>query len=300
MSQEKTQASSLKIEDITKVITAISGAIAGLAFLFYAFGYIIVNSYLLGFGIHEFDILKPNYLSAGVTFVLANSIAIFTPVGLALVLLKILEPKSYKAISLFTLLGSILAAFFSLLFASLVLNFLAGGLQSNQGINLLASWKQYSLYSFSIIIFTVILAPIAFLVVGSEESPKNIVKDSLSDKTTSMEFFRAISKSSIFFLLASFFLITGWSKDIYPQIGAEFGGGKPVTIQFVILDSKNESLFTDIGVKMSSNVSEQVKLIDENNSFITIVTSEGKAVRVTKSLIANIVFLPNHVNNVLP
>jgi len=37
--------------------------------LFYACGFVIVNAYLSSFGIREFDLAKPAYLSSGVVFI---------------------------------------------------------------------------------------------------------------------------------------------------------------------------------------------------------------------------------------
>lgn len=300
MSQENKLNSSLRIDDIMKAVTTISGAIAGLGFIFYALGFIVVNSYLSTFGIHEFDILKPSYLSAGVVFVFANTLIIAIPVGLGLILLKIVDPKSSRAAFAFPFFGTVFVVVFSFLFATVIINFLTAGLQSDQGINLFVSWKQYGLYSLSIFIFASMSALIAFMLVGLGETPGNIIKDTLSDKAMSLEFFRGVGRSSIFLLLAIFLLLTAWSHDIYPRIGAEFGGGKPATVQIVVLDSNNQSLFTAMGIDMNSNVSEKIRLIDENDNYVTVVTNKGNAIRITKSLLASIVFLNDGQNNVVP
>lgn len=298
---ENKSSTQLSISEISKTITTVSGSVAGLAFVFYSLGFIIVNSFLLTYGIREFVILKPIYLSAGVTFFLANSVALFLPIGLALLVIKTINPKSVYSIMAITLVTPLFTSLFSWVLASLILDFINSvDFHSTQMTILFREWNKYKLYLLGLFLVSTLMTPIAVSLAGQRGTFKDAIKDINANRFLSAESTRAISKFAMLIVLAFVILLTAWSQEVYPKISPAFGGGKPVVVQLVILDSKNESLFTNIGIKVNSNVTEQVKLIDESESTITIVTENGNAVKVTKSLIANIVFIIDSTNKVSP
>ncbi len=74
------------IEKVTKTITSITASLAGLSFVFYALGFVIVNSHLSSFGARKFDLLNPAYFSAGIVFIVVNSAAMAFPLWFTIML----------------------------------------------------------------------------------------------------------------------------------------------------------------------------------------------------------------------
>jgi len=58
----------------------------------------------------------------------------------------------------------------------------------------------------------------------------------------------------------------------------------------VLLEDKDETLLTSIGIQVNENVTEPVELIDYTDTAITILLANDNAVRLSRSL-ASILYL---------
>jgi hypothetical protein len=103
----------------------------------------------------------------------------------------------------------------------------------------------------------------------------------------------------IFFAVPIFFFImlAVWSRQIYPQLNASYGGGKPVRVQLVIADSDKISLFTQMGIHVNENTTESLELVDDNGATLLLLLSNGNSARIDKTLVASILYL--HPRSVL-
>ena len=59
----------------------------------------------------------------------------------------------------------------------------------------------------------------------------------------------------------------------------------------MLLEDKDETLLTSIGIQVNENVTEPVELIDYTDTAITILLVNDNAVRLSRSLIASILYL---------
>lgn len=70
------------------------------------------------------------------------------------------------------------------------------------------------------------------------------------------------------------------------------GGGKSITVQFVVASEKQAGLFDQIGIGfVSGNATEELQLVDDNGSaFVILIPPGNQATRVDKELVVNILY----------
>lgn len=274
------------INEITKSVTTLSAMVASASFVFYGLGFIIVNSYLMSFGLREFDLLSPTYLSAGIVFVFTNIVSIAISVGFALLLRRRHELQGASQSSWETIVNWFIpfsAGFLAFFFLGLILNNI-----TSMGERGAASISDYWPYAIFLSLAAFGIEVIAEMLVTANQTG---LKQILSQPDLLKKFGTNAGWTLVFILFFSLLLVSLWSQEVYPKISPAFGGGRPITVRVVLADKSKEGLFLDTGIQISSNISEPLQLIDENDESITALLSNGNAVKLSKSLISNIIYL---------
>lgn len=284
------------IEKVIKTITSISTSLVGLSFVFYAIGFVIVNLYLLSLGARKFDLLNPAYFSAGITFVGINGASIvFSAWFTFLLYLQLKKNRSgidkfvtYSSkstgINILVTVSGILSGFS---FWFIWLSFST----SAESLNL--DWRQKLSQVMYIILLSVFSASVSLMIQYIIETREIGVDRVLADSTLSKKFRTWTTTAILIMLYIPFNLVTIWGQLYYPQINPAFGGGKPVTIELVAKDDISQKSLETIGIKFTNGISESIKLVDDDEKAILIVLNNGNAVKISKDLLSNIIYLPS-------
>lgn len=274
--EEKTEKSfSGKLSNNSNLFMNVIGVVTGSVSLFYVFGYIIVNLRLLNIGVRDFALGNPTYLAAGISFMVFITVFIIIPTWAGCDLKKRdekIKPNSEDSLKI-RLLGIIFYNMFIPLLSAFSSVMVIEQISSTRDNN-------FFIWSFVLVLFIVTVGIVIFdrfngpLEVNHKQIPVYWLM------------------SLIFTILVLFILwVLTWSNYIYPQIKAGFGGGQPVTVQLVISDDKNATLFTQIGIAINKNTTEPIQLLDDTGTTLIVVLSNGNAARIDKSLIANILYI---------
>ena len=262
------------VENIAKVVGAVAGAVAALGFVFYIFGYQIVNNYYASYGLREFDINKPTYLSASIVFFLTIFLPIVTPLVIGDTAIRFL-PKEISPIRAFILyifffLFSIYTFFY---LENTLFDFLTGNYFLQRKL-CLSIFQPCSLF---------VTAHFAFaaLIFGF----------------SSLRWVRYIEGHSLFrlfpvILIVMFIMmLDNWGKEIYPNIIPAFAGGQTTEIRLVLTKDAKEEQFRGIGIEVTDYVTEELSLLDQGQDYITVISRSCNAVKLSKSLITNTLFI---------
>lgn len=283
------------IEKVTKTITSITASLAGLSFVFYALGFVIVNSHLISFGARKFDLLNPAYFSAGIVFIVVNSAAMAFPLWFTITLYmrsKLIKKEnkqsannSSKGIDLFTITSIVLtAAIFSLIWANL-------GSTTDQSAYANAGWKQMGWQIGYVAFLSILSASVTTIIQNIIETQETGFSNVLSNSELLKKFSMWTSSAIVIIIFLSSTLVVMWGRYMYPQISPAFGGGQLINVQLVAKDSNSQVSLESLELKFTKGVSESVKLVDDDENAILIVLSNGNAVRIPKELLSNIIYL---------
>ncbi len=264
-----------KIEIATlfaKAVAAVFSAIIGSAAIFYVIGFVIVNLYLASLGIRNLEFRKPEYLSAGISFLLANSLPIFVTGAL--------EKVYYNTIFIFKkseyikeILSIVLIIFIFIAVEMFFLKIITEPeivLKAGPAVTLkfLADYKIYMITLF----FFVIYAKLFYL--------KNF--------RVNNNYVLAFSSYLIVNLL---FLLVTWSLTVYPRVQPAFGGGQPVKIQLLAKNQEAVKIFKSSGIPFEDNLKTiNLKLVDENDNSIIVLSTSSGAIKLDRALISSIVY----------
>jgi len=151
-------------------------------------------------------------------------------------------------------------------------------------------WEDYNYWYFSLMLglFAVSVKETILMIVAANRDGfmKSVIQSGDNNRTTKPYF--ALITAVIFPLI----LLTSWSQSIYPMINPAFGGGRPISIQIELNDENNQNLFRKMNIQIVNNVSEPIKLMDDSNETIAVLLTNASAIRISKSYIANIIYLP--------
>lgn len=278
------------IEKVTKTITSITASLAGLSFVFYALGFVIVNSHLISFGARKFDLLNPTYFSAGIVFVIVNSAAIAFPLWFTItqyIRSKLIDeetkrPPTYRfnRFDFFTVLPIVLTgATFFLIWTSLASN------PEQASKNL--SWLQIAYVVFLSIFSASATAVIQYII----ETRNTGISKIFSNSDLLKGFSNWTSSAMVLLIFLSLTLVVMWGRYMYPQISPAFGGGQLINVEMVAKDNDSQVSLESLELKFTKGVSESVKLVDDDEKAILIVLSNGNAVRIPKELLSNVIYL---------
>jgi hypothetical protein len=256
------------IGDFAKDVTTLAGAATGISFVFYLFGFIIVNLHLLSLGVRSFNLADPAFLPAGIAFV-------FFAIGpLLLFVYPLLQSKR-------SLLSRIIGlAFLYLPFVGAgCLMFVAGGAGGLAEIDahggfLGSTWSTFGWGAISAVsVGAIVLA-------WSSSTPSQ----------------RAPATPSAVFVGLVLLIVTlsQWSTRMYGSGNPAFGGGRPASVVLVLKLGKDGGVDTpgELGLAAVGNVTTPVRLITENDKTVVILNDSGQALSLDRSLVAEIRYSP--------
>jgi len=259
-----------------KTFGSILSAFVGAASLFYAIGFVIVNIHLSKYGIRDFELARPTYLSAGISFVVFHTVMVSIVVSSISIMEHIYKSKT-KNQPLFLLMTIILGSIVST--GAFPITITALTFTSNPGtpVNVIFGqiYKQYLDYLLFIGFGTFWLLLITMMPLTKSPSKHG-------NRT---KLFAGIFV--MFFLLTLVF----YGVSAYPKLPSALGGGSPVGVKFVINEDVNPDLLTEVNLPVAGYVSSTVLLLDETNKSYIVLLDDGNALRLDKSLIINILYL---------
>ncbi|MCA9735469.1 hypothetical protein KC799_25250 [candidate division KSB1 bacterium] len=283
--REYSRISKGRLKQFTSFISATAASLASITFIVYLLGFIIVNDYLRTFGSREFDLTKPAYLSAGITFTFVILMSVLLPIAFILIMsirADLIKNKKSDKEWFFSLIFS---PIFGLLISMIIINQLTGSRFQNLGsTGMMADFKQFGTF-LELIALTIFLVGILIptLEIMITEPLAKIPEKSLRSFLLG---FPPLIISIAFLMLGS------WSDDIYPYISSTYGGGEPTVIQIVASNQEAVFLLESSGIKLTNTMlSEPQMMVDENANSILILLEDGNAVRVSKAYIANIIYV---------
>jgi hypothetical protein len=96
----------------------------------------------------------------------------------------------------------------------------------------------------------------------------------------------------LFALFVMFILsLSSWGEVIYPMINSAYAGGKPVKVHLVIINGTDVGQFSGVGIEVENSVTEELSLVDQGDDFMTVINKSGNAVKISKALITNVLFV---------
>jgi len=287
------------------------GLSAGVLGLSYVFGFIIVNTNLLKYGVYEFSLIRARYVAAGLLFVFLITL----PLSLSLVFhrwfsvtwtkreqelaeeretmeriyqreRKIEELKEYDLVHFGKLSKEPLMLYFrgcfgSVLFPFLLLIFPLSYLLSYRMI----VWYQAARILAGIGVMFAFLGFLAFFLPLTYHPLKAALEKKSFDTTIVMFYF-----SFCFISLVALAVFYGHAA--YPWIPPSLGGGSPSIIQLMGSEDQIESL-SHLGIdKENARLTQEIELLDRTDAmYIVLVTNrygQKEAVEVGKDLVQGV------------
>ena len=263
--EKKERSSAVKqAQDIAALVGAVLAAVAGSAFIFYAFGYMIVNTYLASYGVRVSELTNPAYIPAGLSFVL---IGLLLPASVIVVIWKAMisgKRRSAKGELAFSLVIALLVGFLVGWLTNIVLSIASG--KSNNPPSFVSTYALFAGFTSAIYVFTV------YLIFSRERTGK-------------FNEFLSVFLAAIFMLTALLY----WSNTVYSHLAPGMGGGQTVEVRFSVSDPNDEQIFRAIGIGVDNqlHLTDPVYfLVDTNDGFLVLL-KDGSAARIDKKLITN-------------
>jgi hypothetical protein len=313
----------------TLQLLSIPNLVAILGIFIYIPGCIIVNSYLIDYGVQDFSLFRIKYLSAGFVFII-----IFT-----LYFIIVLQSIYYfdeKFDKILITLNPEKNSFFWIIFSTIrvIAEYALRHIVAVLVISTMFFPEKISHINVSMRFF-ITLTGVIFLIVTSRLSqkwPKTVYSISgifyLSSPflffhylETTVTFklllmFIGISTlyvstlfitnkkiinfdKSDYFVILLFLILTSafFGKLLYGDVKPEFGGGTQVPIKLII-NKKNTPLFQEIPIVVNNNISEKVfLLLQTNNEYYIIKNKDSKynntekSIQLSKKIIQGIIFV---------
>lgn len=262
-----------------RAVVQITAALTALSFLFYAFGYVIVNLNFSILGVRAFGLVNAIYLPAGVAFVAVTVIPLLILLGVENYLLS--RPHEWPwwpvvmPVILTIVYGGVLVLFTALFLRPAVpaASVPAGSPTSMTDYGRFPLWAGlFALASFTALALVRLRTDEPGEMVGSLVLP-------------------------IIVTLALLFLLTlfSWAKNIYPVGAPEVGGGRTVDVSLVLLPPEGLSAAEfgqSLGLDMSGNVSERVRLLYEDAATITVLLPESTPLKVDGDNVLAVRYFP--------
>jgi hypothetical protein len=257
------------VGDFAKDLTTLAGAATGISFIFYLFGFIIVNLRLLSLGIRSFNLADPTFLPAGIAFVAFALGPVALPLSL---LLRVQMHPAGKFVWLVVLeavgVGVGVAVF------------VAGGVGGLAEIERNGGFFRSAWLAFG-------WGPILLALAGA------VVLGVAAIKKTAD---RANVIPSAAFLVVCFICVASsqWATRTYERGNSAFGGGRPANVVLVLKLAKDGgmSIPADLGLAGTGNVTTPVRLISENDKAVVVLNDSGQALSLDRALVAEIRYSP--------
>lgn len=262
-----------------RAVVQIAAALTALSFLFYAFGYVIVNLNFSLLGVRAFGLVNAIYLPAGVAFVAVTLIPLLVLLGVENYLLSRPREGPWGAVLIPVILtiiyGGVLVLFVALFLRPAVpaATVPAGSPTSMIDYGRFPLWAGlFGLASF---------AALALVRLRTDEPGEMLGSLVLPIVVT----------------LALLFLLTlfSWAKNIYPIGAPEVGGGRTVDVSLVLLPPEGltaAEFGESLGLDVSGNVSERVRLIYEDAATITVLLPDNTPLKVDGDNVLAVRYFP--------
>jgi len=215
--------------------------------LLYAFGFVIVNAYLGRYGIRELDALRTRYVGAGLLFLVFVVLAVAVATQIRNDSLRRAPERRLPLLIVGVVAGPWLMAVFEVL----VLVRVASGTFGTEIVDLAVAARTY-----------LILGATNFTLVGSL-----LIFEAAQTSRIHTLFMRAVRGLSTWWLIVVVLGVAlAWSEEVYPNIPAFLGGGRPELVRLVTTQSVSDAC--------PPCVNDLVLLIDADDKRIVIVAKD--------------------------
>jgi hypothetical protein len=218
--------------------------------------FVIVNLALQTYGLRDFELTKPAYLTAGLSFVAFVALACVLPTIVMRAIARAASPKG-PALRRYAALLTVYGAGLLSLVAQGVLLHYATEPHPRGLMALILSHET----------LVALGTGVAFFIASYREGigTRNLV-----------------APYGVILLVA---MAAIWGVKTYPTVNPAFGGGRPILVELVVVDDKAAEALSAAGVVVNCLSVTDIRLVDEAAEHVTMLLRDGRAVRIKRDQI---------------